>query len=198
MIVASGTPGHAHAYWQLARPIDVAALERANRQLAHHLGGDLASVDAARILRPPATWNHKHSPPTAVQLIDLDPTRRYDVTTLIDGLAGPSGAPLRDPAERPRSRRSGVDRALLAIPAATYALELTGRAPDRAGKIPCPFHDDRTPSLQLYDDGTWYCYGACRAGGSIYDFGSRLWGIAPKGASFLELRDRLILTLHLP
>ncbi len=46
-------------------------------------------------------------------------------------------------------------------------------------------------SLQLYEDGTWYCYGACQTGGSIYHFGSRLWGIGTKGASFLELRDRL-------
>lgn len=27
-------------------------------------------------------------------------------------------------------------------------------------------HQDGTASLQLYEDGTWYCYGACKAGGS--------------------------------
>ena len=53
------------------------------------------------------------------------------------------------------------------------------------------FHDDHTPSLQLYDDGTWYCFGACQEGGSIYDFASRAWGIETKGRSFLELRQRL-------
>jgi len=52
MVIASGTPGHVHAYWQLAAPIGVLELEQANRRLAHHLHGDLSSVDAARILRP--------------------------------------------------------------------------------------------------------------------------------------------------
>jgi hypothetical protein len=36
-------------------------------------------------------------------------------------------------------------------------------------------HDDQTPSLQLYGDGTWYCFGDCQTGGSVYDFASRLW-----------------------
>jgi len=156
---------------------------------------------SAMISRATAAWSWfviKHSPPTAVQLIDLDPTRRYDLTSLVDGLAEPPGMSSRDPAERSRSGRTDVDRALLAIPATTYALELTGRVPDRAGKIPCPFHEDRTPSLQLYDDGTWFCYGKCQAGGSIYDFASRRCGLGTKGASFLALRDRLAQELSLP
>ena len=70
--------GHAHAYFTLSAPITVPELERANRRLAHALGGDLASVDAARILRPPSSWNHKYSPPAPVELIALDPARRYD------------------------------------------------------------------------------------------------------------------------
>ena len=52
-------------------------------------------------------------------------------------------------------------------------------------------HDDHTPSLQLYDDGTWYCYGACQAGGSIFDFAARAWQIDAKGRTFLKLRARL-------
>ena len=52
-------------------------------------------------------------------------------------------------------------------------------------------HPDRTPSLHLYDDGTWYCFGVCRAGGSVFDFGSRVLGISAKGRDFIELRDRL-------
>ena len=91
MIVLSGTPGHAHAYYTLSAPVTVPELERANRRLAHALGGDLASVDAARILRPPATRNHKHSPPTRVQLVELAPGRRYDLHELVDGLDDPPG-----------------------------------------------------------------------------------------------------------
>jgi RepB DNA-primase from phage plasmid/CHC2 zinc finger len=191
MIISSGTPGHAHAYWTLDTPVGVPEIERTNRRLAHHLGGDRASVDAARILRPPASWNHKHSPPTPVELVELDPTRRYKIDPLVDGLEDPPGIPANGPPARPRAGRTQIDRALLAIPATSYARTLTGRSPNRAGKIQCPFHDDNTPSLQLYKDGTWYCYGACQSGGSIYDFASRLWGIESKHQAFLELRARL-------
>jgi hypothetical protein len=53
------------------------------------------------------------------------------------------------------------------------------------------FHVDHTPSLQLYEDGTWYCYGSCQAGGSIFDFAARAWRINAKGPAFLRLRARL-------
>jgi hypothetical protein len=180
MIVSSGTPGHAHAYFALSAPITVPELERANRRLAHALGGDLASVDAARILRPPSSWNHKHSPPTPIELIEL-----------IDGLFDPPGPPRREATKGRRTARTEIDRLLLAIPAAEYVHAIAGAAPNRAGKIHCPFHVDHTPSLQLYEDGTWYCYGSCQAGGSIFDFAARAWRINAKGPAFLRLRARL-------
>ena len=182
MIVSSGSAGHAHAYFTLSAPVTVPELERANRRLAHALGGDLASVDAARILRPPSSWNHKHSPPTPVELIELDQARQYDLDELVDGLDDPPGQPTVDAATpRRRTGRTEIDRLLLAIPAAEYVHALTGLSPDRTGKIHCPFHEDRTPSLQLYEDGTWYCYGACQAGGSIFDFAARVWRTRHQG-----------------
>ena len=72
MIVASGSPGHAHAYWTLRTPVAPAEVEHANRTLANHLGGDPASVDAARILRPAGTLSHKHRPPAPVELIHIE------------------------------------------------------------------------------------------------------------------------------
>jgi hypothetical protein len=191
MIVSSGSPGHAHAYFALSAPVTVPELERANRLLAHGLGGDLASVDAGRILRPPASLNHKHYPPRLVTLIEFEQGRRYDMSALVDGLADPPGCPSRGPARGPGSGRTAIDQILLAIPAADYVSALACLSPDRTGKVRCPFHNDRTPSLQLYDDGTWYCFGACHAGGSIYDFAGRLYGMGTKGRSFLELRHRL-------
>jgi len=56
-------------------------------------------------------------------------------------------------------------------------------------------HDDHTPSLQLYDHG-WYCFGACRTGGSIYDFAALLYGLDTRGRQFRELRQRLAAELH--
>ena len=173
-----------------AQPVDLDELERANRRLAHHLGGDPASTDASRILRPPTSWNRKRTPPTRVELLLLQPARRYPLAQLTAGLTDPS--PRRQSPSRPgRVAGSELDQQLLAIPAASYVHALTGRQPNRAGKIHCPFHDDRTPSLQLYDDGTWYCYGACRTGGSVYDFASRWWGLDTRGHQFLALRQRL-------
>jgi len=191
MIVSSGTAGHAHAYFTLSAPVTVLELERANRRLAHALGGDLVSVDAARILRPPSSWNHKHSPPTRVELIELDRARRYDLDQLVDGLDDPPSRPSVSARTSRGPGRTELDALLLAVPAAEYVHALTGISADRTGKIHCPFHQDHTASLQLYEDGTWYCYGACKAGGSIFDFASRLWLTGTKGAAFLKLRARL-------
>ena len=139
MLIASGTPGHLHAYWRLHTPAATAAVEQANRTLAHHLDGDLASVDIARILRPPGTRNHKHTPPTPVRLLHLNPTRAYTLTQLTDGLPQPPSR--RRPSTSPRSaRRHPLDQTLLTIPAREYARALTGRRPNQAGKLACPFH----------------------------------------------------------
>ena len=196
MIIASGgSPGHAHAYWQLHQPADLDELETANRRLAIRLGGDLACVDAARILRPPTSWNWKHTPPTRVELLELKPTAatRSPSSPTASPTPRPHGRQRRPPAPRPTS---DLDRQLLAIPASTYVPALTGRQPNRAGKIHCPFHDDHTPCLQLYQHD-WYCYGACRTGGSIYDFGALLYGLGTRGRDFLKLRQRLAEDLHL-
>src|SRR5262249_47438756 len=40
------------------------------------------------------------------------------------------------------------------------------RAGLERGKILCPFHEEKTPSCQLYDDGHYFCFG-CRAHGWI-------------------------------
>ena len=197
--VRTGTPGHLHAYWQLTHPVDPASVVELNQRLARHLGGDPASVDAARILRAPGSFSQKHDPPAPVELIELAPARRYDPNQLTDhlpGLAAP--APLPPTASRAgRGARGLLDERLLAIPAPEYVLALTGRSPDRSGKIACPFHNDRIPSMQLYGDGSWYCFGACHAGGSIYDFAARFWlsgqppGVKLRGREFIEVRDRL-------
>ncbi len=67
LIASSGRAGHAHAYWQLTTPATPDQLEAANRKLAHHLGGDPASVDLARVLRPCGSLNHKRTPPARVR-----------------------------------------------------------------------------------------------------------------------------------
>ena len=190
MIVSSGTAGHAHAYWRLRSRVEAVELEQANRTLASHLGGDLASIDAARILRPAGTLSHKHRPPTPVELLHLDPAVRYELAELVDGLPPAPSRPAAAAARRERAARTELDELLLAIPAASYVRELTGLEPRRNGKVNCPLHADDTPSLHLYEDGTFYCFG-CGAGGSIYDFAGQLWSLKTSGRAFLELRARL-------
>ena len=83
---------------------------------------------------------------------------------------------------RGRAGAHPLDRELLAIPAAEYVRVLAGRSPNREGKVCCPFHADSHPSLQLYPDGGFYCFGSgCRRGGTIFDFAAHLWGIHAAG-----------------
>ena len=193
MLVASGTPGHLQAYWTLDRCCPVGDLERLNRRLAAALAGDPGCADAARILRPPATLNHKHDPPRPVVLLAFNAGLPVSVDRLQAVLPRDPDPPTWRPAPKlQRTGRTPLDRELLAIPAAEYARVLTSRQPNNEGKIPCPFHPDRHPSLQLYPDGGFYCFGSgCRRGGSIFDFAGHLWGIDPRGTAFLELRERL-------
>lgn len=189
MEISSGTPGHLHLYWRLTERANNEQVEGANRRLARRLGGDMASVDIARVLRPPGTFNYKHDPPTPVTLAEFRAGARYTLAQITAAL--PTEQPLAPVGGRgSRLARSPVERDLLAVPAAEYARVLAGLAPDRAGKIRCPFHPDRTPSLQLYADGGFFCFG-CRRGGSIFDFAANLWGITPRERGFIELRSRL-------
>lgn len=62
--------------------------------------------------------------------------------------------------------------------------EKIGLAVNRSGYAKCPFHDEKTASLRLYDgkDG-WYCFG-CHAGGDVINFVMRYYG--------LKYRDALV------
>ena len=149
MLVTSGTRGHVHAYWLLREPVSAQAAEEANRKLALRVCGDLASVDAARILRPPQTFNHKHCPPIEVRLQLLDPQRAYLLEELTAGLedqAAKRGAnKLRQvlASERARrGRRAGVGdlvhEQLREIPTSEYVARLTGLTAEPGGEDRLP------------------------------------------------------------
>ena len=187
MTVASGTPGHLHAYWQLTRPVRSEVLEDANRRLAHALGGDPVCFDAGRILRPPGTLNHKHQPPRAVRLQDHQPLLRHRLKALLAELPELPAAP---PATEPSPTRR--DDALLSIAPDVYVPELVGAPLGRNRKVRCPMHTDRTPSLHAFPSAEqgWFCFG-CRRGGSLYDLAAAMWGLEARGSDFVELRQRL-------
>ena len=175
-----GSPGHAHAYWQLQRarrPRRARDTPTADSRSASAATSPPSTPPASSDRRPPGIGSAPRR--RRVELLELQPARRYQLAELTAGLTDPSPRRGRS-ARASRAATSDLDRQLLAIPAATYVPALTGRQPNRAGKIRCPFHDDHTPSLQLYDHG-WYCFGACRTGGSIYDFGALLYGLDTRG-----------------
>lgn len=191
VIVRSGTSDHRHGYWPLRRPLAAHAARRANRRLAHALGADMAATDAARILRPAGTLNHKSDrAPVVCERLELV---TYTPREVVADLPDPPGAP---PPARCTRRARSLDSTdpLRRIPAVEYVPALTGRHPDRDGKIACPFHaggEERTPSLHVYpDDCGWACFG-CGRGGSIIDLGALLYSLEPRGDGFREIRRHL-------
>lgn len=193
LTVASGSgTGHRHAYWLLTEAVKADVAASLNHRLAGALGGDAQSADAARILRPPDTLNHKHEPPVPVALTSFT-GEPYDVAELSDALPREH---TRSPAGALGGTRNGDTGGdsdpLLALAPAAYVGRLLGVTASREGKVSCPFHEDRTPSLHVYDsaDRGWTCFG-CGRGGSVYDLAAELWGYSTRGREFVRLRERL-------
>ena len=150
---SGGTAGHAHAYWQLQQPVEPRRARasqpptrdpprrrpRLRRRRPHPETANL--VESGSAPRRRASSCSCYTPPAGTTLAELTA-----------GLTDPS-PPRRSTTPSNREAASELDRQLLAIPAATYVPALTGRQPNRAGKIHCPFHDDHNPSLQLYEHG---------------------------------------------
>ena len=55
------------------------------------------------------------------------------------------------------------------------------------GMCRCPFHDDRHPSMKLYDDN-YYCFG-CGAHGDVIELTGRLFGLTALQAAEKLIRD---------
>lgn len=61
------------------------------------------------------------------------------------------------------------------------AAENCGFDISRSSMICCPFHNDDSPSMKLYDDH-FYCFG-CGEHGDVIDFVSKLFSLSPKEAA---------------
>jgi hypothetical protein len=164
-------------------------VKQANRRIAHSLGADVQATDAARILRPPGTSNFKTGEPRPVAVEHFEATiHRAD--EVVGALTDPevhgslSEAPVRS--------LTGTLVPLMALAPPVYVEALTGLEVGRDEKFACPFHDDRTPSLHVYDEPErgWSCFG-CGRGGTLIDFGAALYGIEPRGRGYHEIRERL-------
>jgi hypothetical protein len=194
-----------HAYWPLTAPLAPAPLERANRRLAYRLGACQSAVtNAAAILRPPTTTNFKYDPPVPV-VLERFTGERFSADEVAGALSDPPTA--RHGAERPAEASSSTaGDPLLRIEPAIYIEALTGRRVGRDGKVACPLHEDKQPSLHAYSDPPyrWICYSArCWRGdrpngGTIYDLAAQLWStgqaaqVPLRGKRFIEVRERLM------
>jgi len=190
MVVAS-SEGKRHAYWFLTKPAGVDVIEGLNRRIALALGADSVCTDGARILRPVGSVNWKRSEPVALRLLHLAAEERVAVDELDRVL--PLEPVSSEPVGRaPRRRANATGDPLAAIPPRVYFERLTGQSVGRSGKTRCLFHEDRTPSLHVYDDPGrgWYCFG-CGRGGSIYDLAALLWQQETRGPDFVVLRREL-------
>jgi hypothetical protein len=124
LVIRTGSPDHAHAYWPLREPVSPAGAQRACRRLALALGGDMAATDPARILRPTGSLNHKRTPPGLVRCTRLE----LDVFTVAQVAAElpdsphyaprAARAPVADsPACSPEGSLAGVARFVSGAPA---------------------------------------------------------------------------------
>jgi hypothetical protein len=101
LVIRSGSRGHLHTWWALSHPLRPSFARAANRRLAWHLGADMVSVDAARVMRAAGTLNHKHQPPGVVECIHLDP-QTYRTPEIVAQLEEhPANIPRRKPAAAP-------------------------------------------------------------------------------------------------
>lgn len=69
-------------------------------------------------------------------------------------------------------------KAAVTLPAAAKTY---GYTPSRSGFIRCPFHQERTPSMKLYDR-RFHCFG-CGAHGTVIDFVGGLFSLTPLEAA---------------
>lgn len=192
IIIRTGSGANCHAWWPLRQPLTPEQARRANRRLAHRVGADMRATDPARILRVPGTLSFKHDPPAEVACVRLE-LAVFVARDVVGTLPDPPDAPAPRPAGTSVRRRVEEEDPLRSIPASVYVPALLGVEPRRDGKIACPFHDDSTPSLHVYDDH-WHCYG-CDRGGTIIDLGAELYGIEPRGKGYHDIRRRLAAAL---
>jgi hypothetical protein len=54
-----------------------------------------------------------------------------------------------------------------------------------------PVPRDRTPSLHVFPTSERWCCFSCGRGGSVYDLSAAMWGMAPRGREFIQIRERL-------
>lgn len=80
IIIDSG--GGYHLYWIFKEPLakkDISNFEIILKRIATYFEGDMASTEAARVLRVPETLNLKYQPLRRIKIIDINPEIAYEL-----------------------------------------------------------------------------------------------------------------------
>ena len=161
--VATGSGGR-HLYFRAPRDLR-------SRNL-RHVGIDGIEIKAAgcQVVAPPSVH-----PNTRREYVWIRPLIEADIATLPAWVAQLAGHQAVKPAATDQSDLVARDP-LHRIPATVYVPRLTGRPINHRGYVHCPIHGtDSVPSLKVYADGGWKCYG-CNVGGRIYQLAALLGG----------------------
>lgn len=75
-------------------------------------------------------------------------------------------------------------------------LRIKGIEPNQGGRIPCPFHDEKTPSCKVNDEYV-HCF-SCGEGGDIYRVAAALLGVPCDREHFREIAAEVEKTLGIP
>lgn len=75
--IVESSPGHAHLFWRLTRPVSPLRAEELNRRLLLVVGADRSGWDLGQLLRPPGTRNRKYGPAPFVKLLEINDDRYH-------------------------------------------------------------------------------------------------------------------------
>ena len=125
--------------------VDAEEADAALKRLQRHLGYDSRCAETTRVLRPVGSTWRKDGEVRPVELVSVDLCAVYPIANVLYCTEPPADP---DPVVREAARRPTADAddlgaleaALKAIPPPDYVPALTGRKPNRAGKIACPLH----------------------------------------------------------
>ena len=75
--IVESSPGRAHLFWRLTRPVEPTRAEELNQRILAAVGADRSGWDLSQLLRPPGTRNRKYEDAPTVRLLELDEGVRY-------------------------------------------------------------------------------------------------------------------------
>jgi hypothetical protein len=172
--------GHGyHLYWKLDMPYeanrasDVNRIETVLKAIAEKLGGDLQVAELARVMRVPGTLNFKEEKIVECHSI-YSGNERYSLEAFNPIMEGFIQRQIENRVRRQRNY-PGDGSIVEEIKSHNPLLEVCeeyGLGFKKVGKqwqALCCFHDEHNPSLTVWDDGGWWCFG-CGRGGDVISF----------------------------